>query len=579
MPLKRGIPVSPGYCIGKALLLDTEDRRIPKRSVPAGQVDHEQELARRAFDAAAVEIQEERHQARARIGGDVIADILGGHEALLCDPKLRSEVAQVIADRRYSAAYAISLVMLRYQRRFETMQFHRERVRDLIDIKRRLLRQIVGESRQDLAELTEPVIIVAHDLTPSQTVNLERTKKILGFATDLGGSTSHTAIVARGLGIPAVVGLDSVTSSVSPGDTLILDGTHGVVIVNPDPSQLAEYREHEVRRVALIRVLDELRDLPAETKDGIQVELFGNIEFPEEVQSCLDKGATGIGLFRTEFLYMREGPEPTEEDQFQVYRQVTELLGGRPVIIRTFDLGADKYAQHRAWDPEPNPFLGLRSIRYCLRHRDVFWPQLRAILRASMHGDVRIMFPLISRIMELRQATYLLKLAMEELEEEGFEISPDISIGLMVETPSAVLCATELAREASFMSIGTNDLIQYTLAVDRTNERVAPLYTPYDPSIIRLLRMALRAGRQCGVDVSLCGELAGDPMGTMLLLGLGLRRFSMSAGSIPEIKRLIRSISIKDAERVARRVLRFETEREIVNYLRDETRRVLPEVF
>lgn len=577
MPLKRGIAVSGGYSIGKALVLDTDDTRIPKRSVPASQVDHEQQLALKAFEAAVRELGQERHQTSARMGAQVVGDILAGHEAMLKDANFRKQVHDLIAEKRYGAAFAISVVMLRYRRKFEAAPFLQERVRDLVDIQRRLLRQLAGESRDEVGKLEEPVIVVAHDLTPSQTAMLERTHKVLGFATDLGGATSHTAIVARGLGIPAVVGLDNLTSLVTPGDMLIVDGTHGVVIIDPDDGQIADYREQEAKRGVLIKSLEELRDLPAQTRDGVSVELFGNIEFPDEVTNCLAKGATGIGLFRTEFLYLGEGPEPTEEEQFQVYRQVAERLDGKPVIIRTLDLGGDKHPQSRGWEPEPNPFLGLRSIRYCLRHREVFWPQLRAILRASMHGDIRIMFPMITSIMELRQARYLLTMAMEELEEEGFEIRASSPIGIMVETPSAAICARELAREVGFMSIGTNDLVQYTLAVDRSNERVASLYTPLDPAVLRLLRYVIRAGNRQKVPVSLCGEMAGESICTMLLLGMGLRRFSMSAGKIPEVKKIIRSVSISDVQKMARRVFSFETEREVVNYLRDETRRVLPE--
>lgn len=577
MALKRGIPVSQGYCIGRALVLDTAERYIPKRTVPPELIAHEQEFVRRAFHSGTEEIRSEREQARGRAGGEVVADILGGHEAILRDPKLLQQVLDVVAEKHYSAAFAISVVMLRYQRKFEAAPFLRERVRDLIDIKHRLVGHIAGETRQELADLAEPVIIVAHDLTPSQTAGLERTNKVLGFATDLGGATSHTAIVARGLGIPAVVGLDNITSAVTPGDRLILDGTHGVVIIEPDEAQIAEYREQEARRTILIKSLEELRDLPAETRDGVRIGLHANIEFPEEVDGVLARGADGIGLFRTEFLFLRGGPEPTEEEQFQVYRQVAERMGDKPVVIRTVDLGADKYLQSRNWEPEPNPFLGLRSIRYCLRHREIFWPQLRAVLRASIHGNVRVMFPLISRLMELRQANYLLRLAMEELEEEGFEVRADVPVGVMIETPSAAICAAELGREASFFSIGTNDLIQYTLAVDRTNERVASLYSAHDPSVIRLLRRIIRQGRRRAVSVSLCGEMAGDIQSTMLLLGLGLRNLSMATGRIPEIKKMIREISMAEAQKVARRVFEFETEREVVNYLREESRRIMPD--
>jgi phosphotransferase system enzyme I (PtsI) len=581
LPLKRGIPVSPGYCIGKAYIFETEEpeKRIPKRSVPAEQVAHEREVIVHAFEGAIAEIDADVAQASSRVGGDEVADILRTHKGFM-SAKMRDEILELIDVSRYSAAYAIQLVLLRYQRKFESVPFLQERVRDLIDIKTRLLRHAAGEARKELEGLDEPVIIVAHDLTPSQTAMLDRRSHVLGFATDLGGSTSHTAIVARGLGIPAVVGLDNITTAVTPGDMLVLDGTHGVVIIDPDESQLTEYREQAARRFAMIKTLDELRDLPAETRDGVGVELHGNIEFPDEVAKCLEKGATGIGLFRSEFLFLENDTEPSEEEQFQVYRRVVEELNGKPLIIRTVDLGADKYTRSRVWDTEPNPFLGLRSIRYCLRHRDIFWPQLRAILRAAIHGprgSVKIMFPLVSRVMELRQAAYMLRMAMEELEEEGFEVPTDIPVGVMVETPSAAICAESFAAECSFMSIGTNDLVQYALAVDRTNERVASLYTPYDPSVVRLLDMVIRAGIEKKVEVSICGELAGDAMATILLLGLGLRRLSMSAGQIPEIKKLIRSITMEDAERVANRVRTFETEREVLNYLRDETRRVAPD--
>lgn len=578
MTVKRGIPVSGGYCVGRAFVLDTEDARPPKRRVPPAQVEHERLVAQRALESAHADILSQWEGLRDRLGAEV-ADIFKGHAAILRDPNLRKRVMETIGEKHYSAAYAISVVLLQYQRRFEATEFLKDRVRDLVDVKKRLLRHVEGETRQELADLAESAIVVAHDLTPSQTALLDRTHKVLGFATDLGGPTSHTAIMARGLGIPAVVGLDNLTASVSTGDTLILDGTHGVVIVEPDDAQIAEYRGQAEKHVALIRSLEELRDLPAETRDGRRVELYGNIEFPEEVAECVSRGAAGIGLFRTEFLFLRGGPEPTEEDQFQVYRQVAESLGDQPLIIRTLDLGADKYRHRKEWEAEPNPFLGLRSIRYCLQHREVFWPQLRAILRASVHGkNIRIMFPLISRVMELRQASFVLKLAMEELEEEGFEIRKNIPIGAMVETPSAALCSREMAREVSFLSIGTNDLVQYTLAVDRSNERVASLYTPHDPAVLRLIRMVLRAGGRQKIDISLCGEMAGDPMSTILLIGMGLRKFSMSSANIPEVKKIIRSIQYADARRIAKHVFRFETEREVVNYLRDETRRVLPDL-
>ncbi|MCK6455043.1 MAG: phosphoenolpyruvate--protein phosphotransferase [Phycisphaerae bacterium] len=579
MAIKRGVGVSPGVVIGRAVVLETEEARVPRRTIPAALLEHELHLVERSFESARAEVAAEREVFAGR-AGDELADIFGFHERWLADPKPRKEISQLIRDKTFSAAYAIGVFMRRYRRRFLEMSspYLQERAKDILDIERRLLRHVGAEVQQEVATVDEPVIVFAHDLTPSQTVTLERTRKLLGFATDLGGSTSHTAIVARGLGIPAVVGLGDMTSLVSAGDVVILDGSHGVVIVNPDSSQVEEYETQAAHLVEVRHALEGLRDLPAVTKDGERIALLGNIEFPEEVVGAVEKGAEGIGLFRTEFLFLQGGPEPSEEEQFQVYRQAAELLSGRPLVIRTVDLGADKYVQGKVAEPERNPFLGLRSIRYCLQNLAMFRAQLRAIMRASNHGNVRIMFPLITRVMELRQARYLLSLVMEELEEEGYEFRGNIPVGVMVETPAAALCARELAREVDFFSIGTNDLIQYTLAVDRTNEKVAQLYTALNPSVLRLIKMIIDAGDGEQRDMSMCGEMAADPMCTMLLIGMGLRKFSAVANSLPMIKRIVRSITLADAHRVASRVAGFETEREVVNYLRDETRKVAPDL-
>ncbi len=579
MPLKRGIGVSPGVVIGDALVLETEETRVPRRTVPAAQVEHEIELLNGAFEAARAEVAEERERFAVRAGTE-LADIFGFHEKWLADEKARREIAALIQTKHYSAAYGISIFMRRYRRRIQEMgsPFLQERARDIQDIERRLLHHVEGQTRNELQTLKQPVILVAHDLTPSQLVMLERTKQLLGFATDVGGTTSHTAIIAAGLGIPAVVGLEDITSHVSSGDTLVIDGLHGVVVINPDAGQQESYAAEAEHLLEVRATLDELRDLKAETKDGVAVDLLGNIEFPLEVKDCLEQGATGIGLFRTEFLFLEADHLPSEEEQFAAYTEAASVVGNRPLVIRTMDLGGDKCHRTGTWEAERNPFLGLRSIRYSLQNLSMFRPQLRAIVRASAHGDIRIMFPLISRIMELRQAKYVLSLVLEELEEEGYEFQTDIPIGIMVETPAAAVCARELARETDFLSIGTNDLIQYTLAVDRTNERVAQLYTPADPSILRLLRCVMRDAERAGTPVSLCGEMAGDPLFTILLLGMGLRTFSMAAGNIPRVKKIIRSITISDAIRVRKRVMSFETEREVLNYLRDETRRVWGEV-
>lgn len=575
MPLKRGIGVSAGVVIGDAVVLDTEETRVPRRTVSRDEIRHEIDLVNRAFEAARLEVGPEREALAARAGNE-LADIFGFHERWLADPKPRKEIELLIESRQYSGAYAISIFMRKYRRRFQEMAspYLQERAKDVLDIERRLLHHVGGEARSELAELDEPVILVAHDMTPTQLVMLEKTKRVLGFATDAGGSTSHTAILAAGLGIPAVVGLEDITSHVSSGDTLVIDGLHGVVVINPDAAQRAEYDTQMAHLIEVRATLDELRDAVAETRDGTRIELLGNIEFPYEVEGCLAKGAMGIGLFRTEFLFMQDGPWPDEAAQFEVYKAAAEAVGDRPLVIRTMDLGGDKIHPGGGWEPEKNPFLGLRSIRYSLQNLTMFRAQLRAIVRASALGDVRVMFPLISRIMELRQAKFVLNLVIEELEEAGYEYRPEIPVGVMIETPAAAICARELAQECSFMSIGTNDLIQYTLAVDRGNEKVAQLYTPADPSIIRLIRGVVREGGRGGASVSICGEMAGDPIFTILLIGLGLRSLSMAAGHLPLVKKIIRSITMADAERVKRRVLSFETEREVLNYLRDETRKV-----
>ncbi len=580
MEIKKGIAVSPGIVMAEALVLDAEDYRIPTRYVEDEQVRHEQELLNRAVEASIEELREQRDRLAERYGKDTAA-IFDFHVGVLRDPKLSRELADLIAVKNCSAAYAVSRAFLTLQRRFSTLRdpLFVQRVKDVQDIEKRLIRHLLDEEREDLEHLTKDVIIVARDLPPSVCAGLDKTR-VVGVATDVGGLTSHTAIVLRSLGIPSVIGLSDITDYIAGGEPFVVDGRRSLVIANPDLETIRRY-ESEIRRMhEFSDELDELRDEPATTLDGEEISLLANIEFPHEAEGSVQQGAAGIGLYRTEYLFIRSETDPDEDEQFEAYRQTILAMDGRLVTIRTMDLGADKYTQTKAIEPERNPFLGLRSIRYCLRNLDFFKRQLRAILRASVHGQIRIMFPLVISLMEFRQAKMALHDAMEDLEELGIEFRRDIPLGVMIETPAAAIMINEFVQEVDFVSIGTNDLIQYTLAVDRSNERVAPLFTACHPAVLRLLRDVISACAKADIPCSLCGEIAGEPLYTMILLGLGLKHFSMASRDIPEIKKLVRSTKLSAARRVARAAMKLNTDRQIQNYLRDETRKVLPpEVF
>lgn len=578
MEIKKGIGVSPGVVICQAVVLDAEEYRIPERHVSAEQTGSEIDRFETALAGSREEVAELRDSTAERLGKETAA-IFDFHLALLSDEPLLKKIRGIIEADNVTAEFAVAKVLRDYAREFLQMpEYLAERVKDVYDIEKRILRRLIGQSREGLGNLTEDVVVLAHDLTPSQTASMDR-NHIMGLATDAGGRTSHTAIVARALGIPAVVGLNDITVSVDAGDMVIIDGNRGVVIVEPDEATIEEHRQYLLRQVEFTRELDRLRDMPAVTMDGHEITLLGNIEFPSEADNVLAKGGLGIGLYRTEFLYLEKETEPTEEDHYRAYCKVIEIMEGRPVCIRTLDLGADKYTQAHSLIQERNPFLGLRSIRFCFQHLHIFKTQLRAILRASMKGDVSIMFPLITTVMELRQAKMILRDVMEDLEEEGIEIRSDVPVGMMMEVPSAALQANQFAREVDFFSIGTNDLIQYTLAVDRTNERVAPLFSAAHPAVLRLIKDIIRAGQRHDVGVTLCGEMGSDPEYILLLLGLGLRTLSVAPPIIPELKKAIRSITIEHARLVARHVATFDTDKQIVSYLRNQIRQVMPEAY
>ncbi len=564
--------------ICQAVVLDAEEYRIPERHISADLAAHETDRLENALTGSREELTELRNRTAQNLGKELGA-IFDFHLALLDDKSLLEKIRGKIEHESVTAEFAVATVLREYAKEFLQMpEYLAERVKDVYDIEKRILRRLIGQSRENLSNLTEDVVVLAHDLTPSQTAGLDR-DHILGLATDAGGRTSHTAIVARALGIPAVVGLNDITVSVDAGDMVIIDGNRGVVIIKPDEATIEEHRQFLSRQVEFTRELDRLRDLPAITMDGHEIALLGNIEFPDEAANVLAKGGHGIGLYRTEFLYLEKETEPTEEDHYQAYCRVIEIMKGRPVCIRTLDLGADKYTQAHALMPERNPSLGLRSIRFCFQHLPMFRTQLRAILRASMKGEVSIMFPLITTLMELRQAKMILRDVMEDLEEEGIDVRTDVPVGMMMEVPSAALQSNQFAQEVDFFSIGTNDLIQYTMAVDRTNERVAPLFSAANPAVLRLIKEVIRAGQRYDVGVTLCGEMGSDPEYILLLLGMGMRTLSVAPPIIPELKKAIRSITIEHARRVARHVATFNTDKQIVSYLRDQIRQVMPEAY
>ena len=570
----QGIAVSPGVTIGEALVLDSEGFRIPRRFVERSAVDTELDRLARAVADTAAEIERNRDAIRAELG-EQYAAIFAAHLAMLHDPRLQEELVSAVRDRNFWPEYAVSRTLRRYAKVFQSLDDHvAQRAHDIYDIEKSLLRNLLGQRRETLAAISQPVIVLAHNLTPSETANLDR-RFVQGFATELGGPGSHTAIVAEGLEIPAVVGLGPFLADVSGGEPVILDGNQGIVILQPDEETIARYRlEVEAARTVAAK-LDTLRDLPAETLDGVRIQVTGNIEFPNEAEHCLSRGCDGVGLYRTEFLYLTSRREPTEEDHYAAYAEVVRVMAGKPVVIRTLDLGADKLRTESTPEEERNPCLGLRSIRLSLRQLPMFRTQLRAILRASMLGDVRVLFPLVSTIVELRQARMVLADVMEDLAEHGIAFNRDLPVGIMVETPAAVMMLDVFIREVDFISLGTNDLIQYTLAVDRGNKEVAELYNACDPAVLRLLQRSFDIARAAGVPANVCGQMSGSVMYTQLLLGLGLRHLSVPASAIPEVKQACRSVSVAECRGVAERALEMEGAREVKAFLSDQMRRRL----
>lgn len=574
----KGIPAASGVAIGRAYLLYNEELSAPKRKIL--DEDLPKEVAR--FEEALIKTRSEILKIQKKIFreiGSEHAEIFRAHLLVLEDHMLIKDVISRLKKEKLSVEYVFLKVLRKYTKAFSRIDdpYLGERLSDINDVGRRILRNLQGIQREGLFNLEEKVIVVAYDLSPSDTASM-RKENVIGFITDIGGRTSHTVIMAKALEIPAVVGLEKATNLVKNGDTLIVDGTHGIVIINPNRSTIVRYTKDREKFEELEKRLLKLRDLTPRTLDGHKVELAANIELPGEIPSVLAHGGEGIGLYRTEFFYMNRTDLPTEDEHCEAYRKVALEMKPHPVIIRTLDLGGDKFLSQLKIPHEMNPYLGWRAIRFCLARPDIFKTQLRAILRASAHGKLKVMYPMISGVEELRQANQILKQAKMELRAKKVPFDENIEVGAMIETPSAALTCDILAKEVDFFSIGTNDLIQYSLAVDRSNERIAYLYEPAHPAVLRLIKSIIDAGHKQGIWVGMCGEMAGEPPFALLLLGLGLDEFSASPVMIPEVKRVIRSVDLTQAKQIAEKCLSFSTGKEVERFVREKLKEIVPEI-
>ncbi|WP_105993795.1 phosphoenolpyruvate--protein phosphotransferase [Staphylococcus simulans] len=565
----KGIAASDGVAIAKAYLLVEPDLTFDNETI----TDTEAEVAKfnGALNTSKVELTKIRNNAEQQLGADKAA-IFDAHLLVLEDPELIQPIEDKIKNENVNAAQALTDVSNQFITIFESMdnEYMAERAADIRDVSKRVLAHILGVDLPNPSIIDESVVIIGNDLTPSDTAQLNK-QYVQGFVTNIGGRTSHSAIMSRSLEIPAVVGTKSITEEVEAGDIIIVDGMTGDVIINPSEDVVAEYQEKRDNFFKDKKELQKLRDAESVTEDGHHVELAANIGTPNDLPGVIENGAEGIGLYRTEFLYMGRDQMPTEDEQFEAYKAVLEAMEGKRVVVRTLDIGGDKELPYLDLPEEMNPFLGYRAIRLCLAQPEIFRPQLRALLRASVYGKLNIMFPMVATIQEFRDAKALLEEERQNLKNEGVEVSDDIELGIMVEIPSTAALADVFAKEVDFFSIGTNDLIQYTMAADRMSERVSYLYQPYNPAILRLIQRVIEASHAEGKWTGMCGEMAGDQTAIPLLLGLGLDEFSMSATSILKARRLIRELSEGQMKELAAKAVNCATSDEVVALVNEYT--------
>lgn len=545
----KGIGASPGVALGKALVVEHSELVIEKKSID--NVEAEIAKLENAVAVSKDELVKVKEKASEELGAEE-AEIFEAHLLVLEDPELIGSAIDKIKTENVNAEYALNEIKEMFVSMFESMdnEYMKERAADIKDVTNRILRHILGIKVVDLSALSEEVVLIAHDLTPSDTATMNK-KMVLGFLTDIGGRTSHTAIMSRTLEIAAIVGLNDITSKVKDGDFVVFNGDTGEVIVNPDKETINKYTELKAKYEDERKALQLLKGKPSVTLDGKHVELAGNIGTPNDIEGLIKNDAEGVGLYRTEFLYMDRDSFPTEEVQYEAYKAVLEGMDGKPIVIRTLDIGGDKELSYLNMEPEMNPFLGYRAIRLCLDRKDIFKTQLRALYRASVHGRLRIMFPMISSLEELLQAKEVVKEVLAELDSEGVAYAKDVEIGMMIEVPSAAVISDVLAKHVDFFSIGTNDLIQYTCAVDRMNQKISYLYNQFNPAVLRLIKTVIDNAHKEGKWAGMCGESAGDQKMIPILLGMGLDEFSMSPISILPARKLITSVKESDMKKLA----------------------------